>query len=63
MSRTLILASKSTARRAMLTGAGVPHQATSADVDEGALKVDLLAGGADPAGVALALAQAKAEAA
>lgn len=61
MSRTLILASKSAARRAMLTGAGVPHEATSADVDEGALKVGLLAGGADPAGVALALAKAKAE--
>ena len=63
MSRILILASKSAARRAMLTGAGVPHQATSADVDEGALKVDLLTGGADPEGVALALARAKAEAA
>jgi septum formation protein len=60
---TLILASKSAARRAMLIGAGVPHEATSADVDEGALKVGLLAGGADPSGVALALARAKAEAA
>lgn len=63
MTGPLILASRSAARRAMLTGAGVPHQATSADVDEGALKVGLLAEGADPAGVALALARAKAEAA
>lgn len=63
MKPTLILASRSAARRAMLTGAGVPHEATSADVDEGALKVSLLAGGADPAAVALALARAKAEAA
>lgn len=62
MTGTLILASKSAARRAMLTGAGVSHKATSADVDEEALKVGLLADGADPAGVAVALARAKAEA-
>lgn len=60
---TLILASKSAARRAMLAGAGATFRAVSADVDEGALKAGLLAKGADPAGVALALAQAKAEAA
>ena len=60
---TLILASRSTARRAMLAEAGVPHEAIAADVDEAALKTGLLAQGADPAAIALALAEAKAVAA
>lgn len=63
MSRPLILASKSAARRAMLTGAGVPHQAMSAEVDEAALKTEHAARGAGPADIALILARAKAEAA
>lgn len=63
MSTTLTLASRSAARRTMLAAAGVPHEAASAPVDEDALKQDLLAEGANPAGVALALARAKAEAA
>lgn len=58
---SLILASRSAARRAMLTGAGVPFRAVTADMDEGALKTALVADGADPADVALALARAKAE--
>ncbi len=60
---TLILASRSTARRAMLAEAGVPHEVIAADVDEAALKTGLLAQGADPAAIALALAEAKAVAA
>lgn len=57
---TLILASRSAARRAMLAEAGVPHEALAADVDEAALKTGLLAQGADPAVIALALAEEKA---
>lgn len=57
---TLILASGSAARRAMLTDAGVPHEALVAGVDEAALKVGLLARRAGPAAIALALAEAKA---
>ena len=60
---TLILASRSAARRAMLAEAGVPHEAIAAEVDEAALKAGLLAQGADPAAIALALAEAKAVAA
>lgn len=41
MSAPLILASQSTARRAMLTAAGVPHVAVSAPVDEDAAKASL----------------------
>ena len=63
MRPVLTLASKSAARRAMLTGAGVPHQTASADVDEGALKAEHLALGADPGAVAMTLAEAKALAA
>ncbi len=54
----LILASRSDARRAMLTGAGVPFQAEDAGVDEDAIKVSLT--GIDPAELALELARAKA---
>ncbi|WP_309627073.1 Maf family protein [Brevundimonas sp.] len=54
----LILASRSAARRAMLTGAGVPFTALDAGVDEDAIKTSLA--GVDPAELALELARAKA---
>ena len=57
---TIILASQSAARRAVLAGAGVPHLAVTAGVDEDAAKVELLAQGADPKAVAEALAELKA---
>ncbi len=52
----LILASKSAARRAMLSDAGVPFVVQVADVDEDALKTP----GVDPVELAVELAQAKA---
>ena len=58
MSERLILASRSAARRAMLTGAGVPYAAMDAGVDEDAIKTSLA--GIDPAELALELARAKA---
>ncbi|WP_426038522.1 Maf family protein [Brevundimonas sp. DC300-4] len=54
----LILASRSAARRAMLTGAGVPFVAEDAGVDEDVIKTSLA--GIDPAELALELARAKA---
>lgn len=57
---TVILASKSAARRAVLDGAGVPFQALVAGVDEDAVKVSLLAEGCGPREVADALAELKA---
>lgn len=54
----LVLASRSAARRAMLTGAGVPFTALDAGVDEDAIKTSLH--GIDPAELALELASAKA---
>ena len=54
----LVLASKSAARRAMLTEAGVVFSVQIADVDEDAVKA--VRDPADPAGLALELAQAKA---
>jgi len=45
---TIILASKSAARRAVLDGAGVPYEARVAGVDEDAVKASLLAEGAGP---------------
>ena len=56
----VILASKSGARRAVLTGAGVPFEAVVAGVDEDAVKASMLAGGASPRDVADALAEIKA---
>jgi septum formation protein len=56
----LVLASQSTARRAVLEGAGVPFEVVVAGVDETAAKVSLLAKGASPCGVAEALAELKA---
>ncbi len=55
---TLVLASKSGSRRAMLDAAGVAHEAQPADLDERALEASL--GDAGPETVALALAEAKA---
>jgi len=52
----LILASKSAARRAVLTDAGVPFTVQVADVDEEALKTP----GVDPVALAVELARAKA---
>jgi septum formation protein len=57
---TLVLASTSAARRAMLSAAGVPHEAVAPYVDEDDLKAALLAEGASPRAVADALAEAKA---
>lgn len=55
---TLVLASKSASRRAMLDAAGVAYESVPAEVDERALEADLAA--SDPATIALALAEAKA---
>ena len=49
MSEPIILASKSAARRAVLTGAGVPFEVAVAGVDEDAVKTSMLAQGATPA--------------
>ena len=56
----LILASRSAARRAMLTAAGVPHEAVAAGVDEAAVKAALVGEGADARRLADALAELKA---
>jgi septum formation protein len=55
---TLILASQSASRRAMLTAAGVPFEATAAGVDEDAAKAGLA--GSKPRDLADALAELKA---
>jgi septum formation protein len=60
MSISVILASKSVARRAVLTGAGVAFETAVAGVDEDAAKIELLAKGASPKEVAEALAEQKA---
>ena len=60
MSTQIILASKSAARRAVLTGAGVPFEVSVAGVDEDAVKNAMLAEGATPRDVADALAELKA---
>ena len=57
---TVILASKSVARRAVLDGAGVAYEAVVAGVDEDAVKVEMLARGASPSDVADTLAELKA---
>jgi septum formation protein len=57
---TLVLASTSAARRAMLTAAGVAHEALPPQVDEDELKLALKAEGASPRAIADALAEAKA---
>jgi septum formation protein len=55
---TLVLASQSASRRAMLTEAGVPFTARAADVDERGIEAEMY--GAAPDQIALALARAKA---
>jgi septum formation protein len=57
---SLILASKSASRRAMLDAAGVGYESIPADVDERGLEAGLA--GAAPDAVALALVEAKAQA-
>jgi septum formation protein len=57
---SVILASKSAARRAVLDGAAVTYEAVVAGVDEDAVKVEMLANGAGPREVAEALAERKA---
>ncbi|MCX5581394.1 Maf family protein [Kaistia terrae] len=59
---TLILASTSSTRIALLRNAGIPFEAVSPGVDERALELPLLAAGATPTEIALALARAKAQA-
>ena len=60
MSAPIILASKSAARREVLTGAGVPFEVSVAGVDEDAVKNAMLAQGASARDVADALAEIKA---
>lgn len=55
---TLILASRSASRRAMLEAAGVPFEARAAEIDERALEAEMAE--ADPGEIAQALAAAKA---
>jgi septum formation protein len=57
---TLILASQSASRRAMLTAAGVPHRAMPAGVDEDGMKLALRGEGHDARALADALAELKA---
>jgi len=56
----LILASQSSARKALLAGAGLRFETARADIDERALEDDFRDSGTDAAGIALALAEAKA---
>ncbi|WP_294329522.1 nucleoside triphosphate pyrophosphatase [uncultured Sphingomonas sp.] len=57
---TLVLASQSASRRAMLDAAGVAHEALPALVDEASAKESLLAEGTSPRDLADALAELKA---
>ncbi len=57
---TLILASQSAARRAMLEAAGVPFETALPELDESAAKAGLVGAGFDPRSVAEELAQLKA---
>lgn len=56
----IILASQSAARRAMLTAAGVAHEARPAHIDEDGVTAGLRAEGASPERIADALAELKA---
>jgi septum formation protein len=56
----LILASQSASRRAMLSAAGVDFEPIPSEVDEGAIKAELVARGQTPRDIALALATEKA---
>lgn len=57
---TIVLASASAARSALLAAAGVRFTVRPAAIDERAVEIPLIAGGASPADVAAALAEAKA---
>ena len=57
---TLVLASQSASRKAMLEAAGVPFEIFPAAVDESAIKAALSAEGQPPRNIADALAEAKA---
>ncbi len=57
---TLVLASGSASRQALLTAAGVAFIADPADLDESSVMAGLLACGTDPAGIASELARRKA---
>ncbi len=61
MSR-IVLASTSSARRMLLTNAGLAFDSVSAPIDERECEQPLLAAGATPSDIALALAEAKARA-
>lgn len=60
MTKTLVLASRSASRIALLEGAGLAFEAAPSAVDERAVEAPLLAAGADPGAIALHLAEAKA---
>lgn len=57
---TLVLASQSASRRALLSAAGVPHEAVTPGVDEEAAKAGLRVQGVEARGLADALAEFKA---
>jgi septum formation protein len=59
--RRVVLASASPFRRRMLEAAGLSFEVTAADVDEAAIKHELLRSGSAPTAIAQALAAAKAE--
>jgi len=58
---TIVLASASRVRRALLEGAGVGLRVDPASIDEAAVKESLAAGGAKPAEMAETLAELKAQ--
>jgi septum formation protein len=60
MPASLVLASSSASRRALLTAAGVSFVTDPADLDESTLMASLLAAGSDAADIAAELAQRKA---
>ncbi len=57
---TIVLASRSATRCALLTNAGIPFTAVPSSIDERTVETPLIAGGALPADIASALAEAKA---
>jgi septum formation protein len=60
MSARLILASKSSSRQSLMTGAGLTYESIGADIDERAIEADLTSRYARPPEVAVELAKAKA---
>lgn len=60
MPKTLVLASRSRSRIALLEGAGLAFATEPSDIDERAVEEPLLAAGASPGAIALHLAEAKA---